>query len=69
MKNFSRTIKIGLCAATLVTLAGCAQTFTTSESKSVSETTVSSNNVSTKEETLMGRILYEYVEPEQYYLK
>lgn len=53
MKNFSRTIKIGLCAATLVTLAGCAQTFTNSESKSVSETTVSSTTVaSTKEETL-----------------
>ena len=52
MKNFSRTIKIGLCAATLVTLAGCAQTFKTSESKSVSETTVSSTTVaSTKEET------------------
>lgn len=52
MKNFSRTIKIGLCAATLVTLAGCAQTFTKSESKSVSETTVSSTTVeSTKQET------------------
>lgn len=52
MKNFSRTIKIGLSAATLVALAGCAQTFTTSESKSVSETTVSSTTVaSTKEET------------------
>lgn len=52
MKNFSKTIKIGLCAATLVTLAGCAQTFTKSESKSVSETTVSSTTVeSTKQET------------------
>ena len=52
MKNFSRTIKIGLCAATLVTLAGCAQTFTTSESKSVAETTAPSTTVaSTKEET------------------
>ena len=50
MKNFSRTIKIGLCAATLVTLAGCAQTFTKSESKSVSETTVSSTTVASKKE-------------------
>ena len=52
MKNFSRTIKIGLCAATLVTLAGCAQTLVRSESESVSETTVSSTTVeSTKQET------------------
>ena len=52
MKNFSRTIKIGLCAATLVTLAGCAQTFTKSESKSVAETTAPSTTVSsTKQET------------------
>ena len=52
MKNFSRTIKIGLCVATLVTLAGCAQTFTKSESKSVAETTAPSTTVaSTKEET------------------
>ena len=45
MKNFSRTIKIGLCAATLVTLAGCAQTFTKSESKSVTETSAPSTTV------------------------
>ena len=52
MKNFSRTIKIGLCAATLVTLAGCAQTLVRSESKSVTETTAPSTTVaSTKEET------------------
>ena len=52
MKNFSRTIKIGFCAATLVTLAGCAQTLVRSESKSVAETTDSSTTVaSTKEET------------------
>lgn len=52
MKNFSRTIKIGLCAATLVTLAGCAQTLVRSESKSVAETTAPSTTVaSTKEET------------------
>lgn len=53
MKNFSRTIKIGLCAATLVTLAGCAQTLVRSESESVAETTAPSTTVaSTKEETL-----------------
>lgn len=52
MKNFSRTIKIGLCAATLVTLAGCAQTLVRSESKSVTETTAPSTTVvSTKEKT------------------
>lgn len=52
MKNFYRTIKIGLCAATLVTLAGCAQTLVRSESKSVTETTAPSTTVaSTKQET------------------
>lgn len=52
MKNFSRTIKIGLCAATLVTLAGCAQTLVRSESKNVTETTAPSTTVaSTKQET------------------
>jgi len=52
MKNFSRTIKIGLCAATLVTLAGCAQTLVRSESKSVTETTAPSTTVaSTNQET------------------
>ena len=50
MKNFSRTIKIGLCAATLVTLAGCAQTLVRSESKSVEEKTAPSTTVAIKKE-------------------